>query len=123
MNYLRKLGGQCENRPTVIIGNAWPWDFEYHVDRENLAFREKDLHGEIKHDIPAFFSTGEYCIFLPPDAAYENALLAEWQRKGYAMKMDAKLYRTLFARYDVRSGLASGTIDVGGVSFSLFNVN
>jgi len=60
---------------------------------------------------------------LSPEAAFERDLLGEWQRKGYAMKMDAKLYRTLFARYDVRSALSSGTADVSGVSFSLFNVN
>ena len=85
--------------------------------------REKDLHGEIKRDIPAFFPTGERCIFLPPDAAYENALLEEWQRKGYVMKMDAKLYCTLFARYDVRSALASTIADVGGIPFNLFRID
>jgi len=107
----------------VIIGNAWPWDFEYHVERANLPLHEKDLHGEIHNDIPAFLSNGDHCIFLPPEAAYENALLAEWQRKGYAMKMDAKLYRTLFARYDVRSGVSSATTDVGGVPFNLFRID
>src|SRR5438552_1858353 len=96
--YIEKLLGQCENRPAIIIGSVWPWDFEYQINRGSLPMREKDLHGEIKRDIPAFFPTGERCIFLPPDAAYENALLEEWQRKGYVMKMDAKLYRTLFAR-------------------------
>jgi len=123
LDYLRKLFDQCENRPAVIIGNAWPWDFEYHVERANLPLHEKDLHGEIKRDIPAFFSSGDHCIFLPPDAAYENALLNEWQRKGYAMKMDAKLYRALFARYDVRSGVSSATADVGGVPFDLFRID
>jgi len=59
---------------------------------------------------------------LPPDAVYENALLQEWKQKGYGMKMDAKLYRTLFARYDVRSAFSATTADVGGVSFSLFRV-
>jgi hypothetical protein len=49
--------------------------------------------------------------------------LAEWQRKGYAMKMDAKLYRTLFARYDVRSAISSAPADVGGVSFTLFRID
>ena len=107
----------------MIIGNALPWDFEYHVERANLPLHEKDLHGEIHKDIPAFFSSGDHCIFLPPEAAYENALLAEWQRKGYAMKMDAKLYRTLFARYDVRSGVSSATADVGGVPFNLFRID
>jgi len=123
LNYLRKLFDQCENRPAVIIGNAWPWDFEHHVERANLPLYEKDLHGEIKRDIPAFFSSGEHCIFLPPEAAYEKALLGEWQRKGYAMKMDAKLYRTLFARYDVRSGGSPATANVGDVSFSLFRID
>jgi hypothetical protein len=122
LDYLRKLLEQCGNRPAMIIGNAWPWDFEYHIDRGNLPVREKDLHGQIKRDIPVFFSSGERCIFLPPDAVYESALLAEWQQKGYAMKMDAKLYRTLFARYDVRSVFSSTNADVGGVSFNLFRV-
>jgi hypothetical protein len=123
LNYLRKLFDQCEDRPAVIIGNAWPWDLEYHVERANLPLHEKDLHGEIKKDLPAFFSNGDHCIFLPPEAVYENALLSEWQRKGYAMKMDAKLYRTLFARYDVRSGVPSATANVGDVSFNLFRID
>ena len=122
LDYLRKLFDQCQDRPAVIIGNAWPWDFEYHIERANLPLREKDLHAEIKRDIPAFFSSGDHCIFLPPDAAYEGALLSEWQRKGYAMKMDAKLYRTLFARYDVHSAISSATADVCGVSFALFRI-
>jgi hypothetical protein len=123
LSYVQKLFEQCENRPAVIIGNAWPWDFEYHVERANLALHEKDLHGEIKKDIPAYLSSGDHCIFLPPEAAYENAMLGEWQRKGYAMKMDAKLYRTLFARYDVRSGASPATAGVGGVSFNLFRID
>jgi hypothetical protein len=123
LNYLRKLFDQCEDRPTVIIGDAWPWDFEYHVERASLPLHEKDLHGEIKKDLPAFFSNGDHCVFLPPEAAFENALLSEWRRKGYAMKMDAKLYRTLFARYDVRSGVSSATANVGDVSFNLFRID
>ena len=123
LSYLRKLLDQCDNRPAAIVGDAWPWDFEYHIDRGTLPVREKDLHGQIKRDIPAFFSTGDRCIFLPPDAAYENALLEEWQQKGYAIKIDAKLYRTLFARYDIRSAFSSTTADVGGVFFSLFHID
>ena len=123
LDYLRKLSDQCGDRPAVIIGNAWPWDFEYHVERANLPLHERDLHGEIKRDLPAFFSSGDHCIFLSPEAVFERDLLSECQRKGYAMKMDTKLYRTFFARYDVRSSLSSGTADVSGVSFSLFNVN
>jgi len=123
LDYLRKLLDQCGNRPAIIIGNAWPWDFEYQIDRGSLPVREKDLHGAIKRDITTFFSNGDRCIFLPPDAAYENALLEEWQQKGYAMKIEANLYRTLFARYDVRSAFSATTADVGGVSFNLFYVD
>jgi len=123
LNYLRKLFDQCQDRPAVIIGNAWPWDFEYHVEHVNLPLHEKDFHGEIQKNIPAFLSSGDHCILLPPEAAYEIALLAEWQRKGYAMKMDAKLYRTLFARYDIHSAISSATADVGGVSFTLFRID
>lgn len=121
--YLEKLFGQCENRPAIIIGSVWPWDFEYQIDRGSLPLREKDLHGEIKRDLPAFFSSGDHCVFLSPEAAFERDLLSEWQRKGYAMKMDAKLYRILFARYNVRSSLSSGTADVSGVSFNLFRID
>jgi hypothetical protein len=123
VDYLRKLLLQCENRPSVIIGNAWPWDFEYQIERNNFAAREQDLHGEIKQDLPTFFAGGEHCVFMSPEAAYETALLKEWQQKGYAMKMDATLYRTMFARYDVRSALSAGTADVSGVPFALFHVD
>ena len=123
LDYLKTVSEQCENRPSVIIANAWPWDFEYHVERGSLALQEKVLHGEIKRDLPSFFANGERCIFFSPEAAYENSLLKEWLQKGYALKMDARLYRTMFARYDVRSTLASGTADISGVPFSLFNAN
>ena len=123
LGYLRKLLDQCESRPAVIIGNAWPWDFEYHVERNNFAAREQDLHGQIKRDLPTFFANAEHCIFMSPEAAYETALLKEWQQKGYAMKMDATLYRTLFARYEVHSALSAGIADVSGVPFALFHAN
>jgi hypothetical protein len=123
VDYLRKLSTQCESRPSVIIGNAWPWDFGYQIEHNNFAAREQDLHGEIKRDLPTFFAGGEHCVFMSPEAAYETALLKEWQQKGYAMKMDATLYRTLFARYDVHSALSAGTADVSGVPFALFHVN
>ncbi len=123
LNYLRKIADQCESRPSVIIGNAWPWDFEYHVERNNFSAREQDLHGEIKRDLPAFFASGEHCVYMSPEAAFETGLLKEWQQKGYAMKMDAKLYRTLFARYDVHSAFSATTADVSGVPFALFHVD
>jgi hypothetical protein len=123
LDYLRKLFDQCEVRPAVIIGNASPWDFEYQIEHNKVSAREADLHGEIKRELPVFFANGEHCVFFSPEASYETALLKEWQQKGYAMKIDAKLYRTLFARYDVRSGLNAGTADISGVPFILFHID
>lgn len=123
LDYIRKLMAQCESRPSVIIGNAWPWDFEYQIEHNQFAAREQDLHGEIKRDLPAFFAGGEHCVFMSPEAAFETALLKEWQQKGYALKMDATLHRTLFARYDVHSVLTAATANVSGVPFALFHVN
>jgi len=123
LDYIRKLSAQCEDRPAAIIGDAWPWDFAYQVERNTFVAREQDLHGEIKHDLPAFFARGDHCIFLSPEAAFESTLLKDLRQKGYTLKVDAKVYRTLFARYDVRSGIPSGTIDVDGVPFTLFRVD
>src|SRR5215813_303283 len=120
---LCKLQEQCENQPVVIIGNAWPWDFEYHIDRNNFSASEIDLHGEIKRDLPLFFPRGDHCVFLSPEAPYETVLVKQWQQKGYAMKTDARLYRTLVARYDVRCVLSSTTADVSGFPFALFHVD
>lgn len=123
LDYIRKLSAQCEDRPAAIIGDAWPWDFDYQVERNTFVAREQDLHGEIKHDVPAFFTRGDHCIFLSPEAAFESKLLKELHLKGYTLKVDVKVYRTFFARYDVRSGIASGTIDVDGVPLTLFRVD
>jgi hypothetical protein len=123
LDYIRRLSAQCEDRPALIVGDAWPWDFEYQVERNTFVAREQDLHGEIKHDLPAFFTRGDHCIFLSPEAGFENPLLRDWHQKGYTLKMDAKVYRTLFARYDVHSSIASGTVDIGGLPFILFRVD
>jgi len=120
--YIRELVRRCETRPTAIIGNVWPWDFEYHLVRGNL-FGRKELLGEGKKpELVAFFPRADDgCLVLTRDVAYENRLLEDWQAKGYALKMDATLYRTLFARYNVTAPQSRFAI-VGGVSFTLFSI-
>ena len=119
--YIHELVRQCEDRPTAIIGNVSPWDFEYHFARGNF-FGHEELLGEGKNpELAAFFPREEVgCIVLTRDAAYEDRLLEDWQAKGYTLKMDATLYRTLFARYDVTAPRSS-FVTVGDVSFTLFS--
>jgi len=99
-----ELFDQCQDHPAVIISNAWPWDFEYHVEHVNCRCTRKISTAKLKGYSGVSFQR-DHCIFLPPEAAYENALFGRMAAEGYAMKMDAKLYRTLFARYDVRSAI------------------
>ncbi len=120
--YLRELPHQCEDRPTVIIANAAPWDFEYHLARGNFSAREKILTDAIKPDLPAFFPReNDTCVLLPRDGACETRLLENWKSKGYSFKMDALLYRTLFARYNVTASLTNSA-SLGDISFSLFSI-
>lgn len=122
--YIRQLARQCENRPTAIIGNVYPWDVEYHLARGTFFGHEELVGKEKKPGLAAFFprENANGCIVLTRDAAYESRLLEDWQAKGYALKMDATLYRTLFARYDVTTVPRSSFAMVGDVSFSLFSI-
>jgi hypothetical protein len=120
--YLRELPRQCDDRPTVIIANAAPWDVEYHLARGNFSAREEILTNGIKPELPAFFPReNDTCILLPRDGAYEMRLLENWMSKGYSFKMDALLYRTLFARYNVTTSLTNSA-SLGDISFSLFSI-
>ena len=120
--YLRELPHQCEDRPTVIIANAAQWDVEYHLARGSFSAREEILADTNKPGLPAFFPReNDACILLPRDGAYETRLLENWKRKGYSFKMDALLYRTLFARYNVTASLTNSA-SLGDISFSLFSI-
>ncbi|MEY2481298.1 MAG: hypothetical protein QOI04_2225 [Verrucomicrobiota bacterium] len=123
LGYLRELERQCDGAPAVIIGNAWPWDFEYHLTRGTFFAREEVMSSTDGQSIPAFFP-GEKnaCLLLPRDAAFQTQLLEGWQAKGYALKMDAELYRVQFAKYDVTAPV-SNSAKVGPLSFTLFPVN
>ena len=121
--YLRKLAQQCADGPTVIIADAWPWDFEYHIARGNFPAREQSLAQPGRADVPAFFlRENEACIFLPRDGALQTQLLTTWQNEGRTLKMDAALYRAFFARYDIGAFLAN-TVTAGPLSFRLFSIN
>jgi hypothetical protein len=120
--YLRELPRQCEDRPTVIIANAAQWDVEYHLARGGFSAREEILTDTNKPELAAFFpQDNDACILLPRDGAYETRLFENWKSKGYTFKMDALLYRTLFARYNVTASLTNSA-SLGDISFSLFSI-
>jgi hypothetical protein len=120
--YLRQVLQQNNGAQAIIIADAWRWDFEYHIKHGTLALREEtvdDLEGNL---LPIFLPPDDVSIVLPRDGALHDRLLENWQTRGYPMKMDSTLYRTLFARYDVTAPRVNRA-QVGNISFELFSTN
>ncbi len=120
VNYLRTLSRQCAGEPSIVIADAWPWDFEYHMARGNFAAREKLLTTPGEKDLPAFYLPENHnCIFLPREGALQTRRLKEWQSDGRTLKLDAAVYQAFFARYDTPP-LSIHSVTAGDLSFSLF---
>lgn len=120
LDYLRRLLSECGEAPSVIIADAWRWDFDYHIARGNLSLVRKELVDTKRHDMVAFFPGSDGCIILPRHGFLQSDLLETWQAGGYILKMDAAVYRTFFARYDVLSPSLGNSARVGPLSFRLF---
>ena len=104
LDYLQSMLQHC-GPSTALIGDLWPWDIQYHIARGTFVAKE-----EMESDVPAFIvasAGGEQptreknCVLLPRDAALHQDSIDDLADHGYRLKMDAILYRTLFARYDV----------------------
>jgi hypothetical protein len=122
LDYLRQVAALCASEPTVIIGDAWPWDFEYHIARGNFPAREQLQRKQGGRDIPAFFlQDNDACILLSREGVLETHLLTNWQGQGRTLKMDAALYRAFFARYDLTTSV-SKTAKIGALSFTFFSI-
>lgn len=59
------------------------------------------------------------CIVLPRDGALHQDMIDDLTMRGYALKMDATLYRRLFGRYDVITPKV-GRAHIGNASIQLF---
>jgi hypothetical protein len=124
LHYIVGLSDQCETGPAVIIGSAWPWDFEYHIACGAFAADEESFDGKIQSKLSAFRPRkSPQCILLPPEAAYEIALLRDFREKGFAIKMDTLVYRTIFGRYDVTSRQTKSNVLIDDISVDLVRVN
>ena len=121
--YFRALSKQCSDFPTLIIADAWPWDFDYHVAHRNFAARPEIVSRTETGELKGFgLSTNPDCVFLPRNAAWQTNLLELWQANGYRLVMDATLYRTIFAKYDVTTSLGDSA-RVGNLSVKLFSIS
>lgn len=99
LEYLRAAGVQCGKEQTLVIADAAPWDFEYHIRRGTFPAEEKR---DALQKIPAFIPRdASGCVMMPRDAAYVREMIENWRAHGYKVKMDAALYRTAFGRYDI----------------------
>jgi hypothetical protein len=131
LDYLQKILQQCGASPTAVIADVWRWDIEYHIAREAFAANE-----QVYRDVPVFVvastagrrDTGQRpmppqnCLLLPRDGALHPDLVEDFAARGYRLKMDATLYRTLFSRYDVITpGARKGRI--GNTNVELFPIS
>jgi hypothetical protein len=103
--YLLELLRHCGPGNTAVIGDFWRWDIDYHVAHHTFDAREqhwKDANG----DEVIVFATN-LCDLLPRDAALHPRGIEELKFRGQiaSVKMDQRLYRTLFMRYNVTSSI------------------
>lgn len=99
LSYLRGVAGQCGDGRSLIVADAAPWDFSYHIARGTFRAEEKSVG---LPRIPAFVPAGApSCLLFPRDAAFAHKAIEGWRERGYRLKMDATLYRTAFGRYEI----------------------
>lgn len=100
LRYLRGVLGQCGNEPTLVVADAAPWDFAYHIEQRNIDLTESSPETATEAAVYAS-SSGRPCSVMSRDAAFEPALLQKWRTAGYTIKMDATLHRVASGRYDI----------------------
>jgi len=130
LDYIKNVVQHCGPSPTAIIADVWPWDVEYHIRRGTLSAEERS-----DSSVPVFqvgsatnrSGTGQLhipqqnCVLLPRDGALHSDVINNLAADGYALQMDATLYRTLFARYDVTTPPA-GKGQIGNTIVELFAI-
>jgi hypothetical protein len=133
VGYLEEVLRRCASSPTVIIADVWRWDLEYQITRGRFSAREEKLDGT-NGTVPMFVllsaaSRGgfasqdpENCILLPRDGALQPMLIESLRASGYTVKMDATLYRTLFARYNITEASPTGNGRIGATTVELFSI-
>ena len=137
LEYLQRAASNCGEAPTAVIADLWPWDFEYHIAHRTFVAREETLPDTSNSPVTAFSVASAasrwngspaqtvdqrpmpQCLLLPRVAALQEKVIENVNSRGYAIKMDATLYRTLFARYHI-TPLAITEGKIGNVAVQLF---
>jgi hypothetical protein len=117
LDYLQKVLQHCGPTPSAIIADVWRWDIEYNIRHGRLVAEEQQSHG----DLPAFTVPQNHCLLFPRDVALHQDVIEDIAAHGYTIKMDATLYRTLFARYDVITP-ATNKARIGNTTVELFPI-
>jgi hypothetical protein len=136
LEYLQQLRRHCGESRTVVIGDLWRWDIEYHIAHGTLRAR-KELFDN-PDAMPMFVVESsssrldsetigqqpmpQECVLLARDGALDPNLIKLLSSSGHLIRMDATLYRTLFARYDV-TGPAPDKGQIGETPVELFSVS
>jgi hypothetical protein len=120
IGYLRSLLDRFEPGPTLIVANAWSWDFDYHVARGTLAARKEHRAGPESRDLSIFRpQQRQGCVLVPRDSMFETSFLQSFATSGYLLKMDRLLYRTVYSRYDLNAQTPD-EVTIGELKFRLF---
>lgn len=98
-NYLRALCQVEVTRKSAIIGDAWSWVYEYHLER-GTWLGEANEFGRPRGRVYVPAGGGER-VLLPREATFRPKLLRQFHAEGYEIVMDRTLWRTLYARYDL----------------------
>lgn len=94
----------AKSRPqTVVIGDAWSWDYAYAVERGKIAIRSSAPN--FAPEALVLDSDGTR-LLLPRDYISDQPLLRRLRDRGFVLVMDRLLWRTIHARYELSSGNA-----------------
>jgi hypothetical protein len=119
LGYLRQLAAQCGEKPIVIVGNAWSWDFRYHIACGAFQAEERSIESNDTL-LPSFVLPQHSCFLMTIEAAGRTGWLRTLQAQGFSIKMDQLLYRTMFEKYALDSP-DKQSVNIDGVPVTLFS--
>jgi len=97
--YLEALSKIEVARKSAIVGDAWSWVYEYHLERGTWRGAAKDFgRRRGRAYVPA---GGVERVLLPREVTFVPGVLRRFHEEGYEIVMDRTLWRTIYARYEL----------------------
>lgn len=99
LNYLKALSAVDVTRKSAVVGDAWTWVFEYHLEHgswrgEARTFVRRGGRAYVPAD-------GPERVLLPREVTFGPGVLRRFHEEGYEIVMDRELWRTVYARYEL----------------------